>query len=484
MKETNWWIWERPSTINLIYIASVGAQHPLKVWHGESYAKTLYGIFRNGMVKFFCDFDNLIVNGKRIMPDFINEESYARKREKWEELSQVMYKEFDKLDTINLKETNNSEFLELYSDYTKKLLDWWGYTQVAELIGYSGEEILKENLTEEQNKKYFNVLVSPTKKSYTNKEEEELLKIVKLSKEKGLNSEEVNSAVKKHQQKYYWMQNNFYDTFVLEKQSFLDKIKKHLKDNIKVDNFIEENNQRLKSIEQKKQEIIEELRLSAELKRIVRLLDDFCLLQDSRKLIALRSNHYLELFCKEVSRRSNISYTILRWATPEQMIEIIQGKDLTLELKKQGEHSFVILPDHTNEIQVYLGLEAIQKEKELLGEEINMDEINEIEGSAANTGRVTGKVRKLLTSREIENMQDGEILVSTMTSPDFVPAMKKASAIITDEGGITSHAAIISRELGIPCVIGTKIATSVLKTGDLVEVRANHGLIKIIERAK
>ena len=67
-----------------------------------------------------------------------------------------------------------------------------------------------------------------------------------------------------------------------------------------------------------------------------------------------------------------------------------------------------------------------------------------------------------------------------MTTVDYLPAMKKASAIVTDDGGITSHAAIISRELGIPCIVGTKIATKVLKDGDLVEVNANKGEVKIL----
>jgi pyruvate, water dikinase len=74
------------------------------------------------------------------------------------------------------------------------------------------------------------------------------------------------------------------------------------------------------------------------------------------------------------------------------------------------------------------------------------------------------------------------LLVTGMTSPEYVSAMKKAAAIITDEGGITCHAAIISRELGIPCVIGTKIATKVLKDNDLVEIHGATGAIKIIRR--
>ncbi len=68
-----------------------------------------------------------------------------------------------------------------------------------------------------------------------------------------------------------------------------------------------------------------------------------------------------------------------------------------------------------------------------------------------------------------------------MTRPDYIAGIKKAAAIITDEGGVTCHAAIVSRELGIPCIIGTKIATKVLKDGDQVDVNANHGIIKIIK---
>jgi len=71
-----------------------------------------------------------------------------------------------------------------------------------------------------------------------------------------------------------------------------------------------------------------------------------------------------------------------------------------------------------------------------------------------------------------------------MTEVDYVPYLKKVKAIITNEGGIVCHAAIISRELGIPCIIGTKIATKVLKDGDIVEVNANKGIIKVLKRAK
>jgi len=83
---------------------------------------------------------------------------------------------------------------------------------------------------------------------------------------------------------------------------------------------------------------------------------------------------------------------------------------------------------------------------------------------------------------ENKKIEKADILVSTMTNPDLMPAIRRAKAIITDIGGLTCHAAIVSREFGIPCVIGTKIATQVLKDGSVVEVDATHGIINIIKK--
>jgi len=110
--------------------------------------------------------------------------------------------------------------------------------------------------------------------------------------------------------------------------------------------------------------------------------------------------------------------------------------------------------------------------------------IKNIKGATAYRGYVIGKAIIIKQKEKINKIRRGQIIIATMTTPEFIPAMKKAGAIITDEGGITCHAAIISRELGIPCVIGTKIATKVLKDGDLVEVDANKGVVKIIKSNK
>jgi len=115
---------------------------------------------------------------------------------------------------------------------------------------------------------------------------------------------------------------------------------------------------------------------------------------------------------------------------------------------------------------------------------------NELKGISANKGKVVAKARLLEYTLEdfgnlgplIDSMQKGEVLVTETTGPEIIAACNKAAAIVTDEGGLLSHAAIISRELGIPCVVGTKFATSLIKTGDTIEVDAENGVIKILSR--
>lgn len=97
------------------------------------------------------------------------------------------------------------------------------------------------------------------------------------------------------------------------------------------------------------------------------------------------------------------------------------------------------------------------------------------QGDSASPGLVSGMVRHVLSPKEIDRLKTGEIMVTTMTTPDFVPAMKKAAALVTDKGGQTSHAAIVSRELGLPCVVGTGDATKKLKDGQIVTVNGKTG---------
>jgi phosphohistidine swiveling domain-containing protein len=138
-----------------------------------------------------------------------------------------------------------------------------------------------------------------------------------------------------------------------------------------------------------------------------------------------------------------------------------------------------LIVDESLKVVNFKELERIYPNFVFRQEEIKVSEV--IKGAIAFKGCVQGRVRILRQKSKIPYFKEGEILVSPMTTPSFLPAMKKAAAIVTDEGGITCHAAVVAREIARPCIIGTKIATKVLHDGDLVEVDANKGEVKTLK---
>jgi phosphoenolpyruvate synthase/pyruvate phosphate dikinase len=107
---------------------------------------------------------------------------------------------------------------------------------------------------------------------------------------------------------------------------------------------------------------------------------------------------------------------------------------------------------------------------------------NLIRGMTANPGRARGPARVILRQPDITTMQKGEVLVTTMTTPSLMFAVERAVAIVTDEGGMLCHAAIISRELNIPCIIATERATRLIHTGQLIDVDANEGFVRVLNK--
>lgn len=100
-----------------------------------------------------------------------------------------------------------------------------------------------------------------------------------------------------------------------------------------------------------------------------------------------------------------------------------------------------------------------------------------LKGTPASLGSATGKVKKIVFPYDFTGFEQGSILVTEMTSPLFLPVMKKAGAIVTDIGGLLCHAAIVSREFGIPCIVNTGEGTKILKDGQLITVNATKGEI-------
>lgn len=181
-----------------------------------------------------------------------------------------------------------------------------------------------------------------------------------------------------------------------------------------------------------------------------------------------------------IADRLNIDVVSLRQLLAEEMVVVLRRGSVSSEIRKiiLDRLEFFVCLLRDGELKNFGGQEA----KDFYDREVRPflpgRDVKEIKGTSAMPGKVRGKVRLVRLESQAELVQEGEILVSSMTDPDMVPAMKKAAAIVTDEGGMLCHAAIISRELKKPCVIGTKIATQVLRDGDMVEVDAERGIIR------
>jgi phosphoenolpyruvate synthase/pyruvate phosphate dikinase len=173
----------------------------------------------------------------------------------------------------------------------------------------------------------------------------------------------------------------------------------------------------------------------------------------------------------------------------KDILNLFSGKKLSANEIEKRQKSYLFYKDNKNKIYLISGDENLSIIKRFNRDIISKDIVK---GKVANGKKeiLKGYVRiitrdygnKLSIYQEMDNMKDGEILVTETTDPDMLPAMKKSLAIITDIGGMLSHAAITSRELEKVCIIDTLYASKVFKTGDLVEVDADKGIVKIIKR--
>ncbi len=178
---------------------------------------------------------------------------------------------------------------------------------------------------------------------------------------------------------------------------------------------------------------------------------------------------------QEMQKLSDEEITTI--ASLGRRIENHYGKPQDIEWAIEGKESFIV---QSRPVTTYkeAGHESNPTESQEVQGAMDASQANVLlKGLGAAPGIATGNVKILHSAKEIDKIQKGDVLVAKMTSPDYVPAMKKAVAIITNEGGMTCHAAIVSRELGIPCIVGTTNATELLKDGQVVTVDAKRGIL-------
>jgi len=460
-----------------IHYSALPGMREMKRDFGLAWPKTVLA-YKGDKMAWFNDNDALTSMGVKVVKKFIINKAKKNKiLKEWEYRIKTLHKTGREIFQTNLKGLTNEELVNLFQKFDKIFSHYWSYAMLAEPVNFGAEELLRRKLLKipkQFRDEVLVILAAPTKPSFYAEEELALLNIEKKFKQpKGPLFEK---EIKKHWQKYDWMLDNYLRPKPLKKEYFVDLIKKHKKQRLNPVKKQQEILYHLQFAKQQKLKAIKKHKLDKETILYADLVDEFMLFQDERKKNTLKGNRYLDEILKEVGRRRKVRWLVLRYLLPNELVEFINGKNFSKEISKRKK--IAVVEYLVGNRYGFLSQEkARQYHKELFRVEVN-SKVTEFSGTVASRGYARGKVNILYTARQVNKMRQGDILVTTMTTPDFIVALKKAAALVTDIGGLTCHAAIVSRELKIPCIIGTKIATKVLKDGDKVVVDANNGIIK------
>jgi phosphohistidine swiveling domain-containing protein len=179
----------------------------------------------------------------------------------------------------------------------------------------------------------------------------------------------------------------------------------------------------------------------------------------------------------EIAKRNKMTIEDVKWLTIDEVANLLQNKVLPTKKEIEERKFATVLLFENRKYRIFSGNEAVR----FIQKETQEDEYRELDilkGTVVFPGNREGKVVLVREPQELTKMKPGRILVTRMTTPNLLPSIRLAAAIVTDEGGITCHAAILARELRIPCIVGTKYATKFLLDEDVVAIDGKTGIIK------
>ncbi|MBI5036224.1 hypothetical protein HZC09_02680 [Candidatus Micrarchaeota archaeon] len=419
------------------------------------------------------------------------------------ESNTLFFEESEKVLHENLKDKPNEELTAIYEKLLP--LQWRGHTAGVPWVVVEFEHQLFTNYLLEylKNKgkhaagkstgEMFSMLTTPTEDSFAQKEEKSLLKIAaQIKKSQNLlnlfnsptktietqlpsASPEINSLIEEHFRAYCWLP-YMYEGPAWKKSYFIEVLKGLLKEGVEA--LLKKAESRHAEAKKSHEKLMKELKVDEKHRALFYIAKGMVFTKAYRKDCLYHFFYCIEPFLKEAAKRAGVTLRQIRRLAPWEFSKAIkEGAADADEANRRWKHAVLYITPGKNEIMTGKKAEEFMASLDM-EKPPEASEMKELKGDCACPGFAKGVVKVINTPEEMKKMKKGDVLVAHATNPDIVPAMKLASAIITDLGGITCHAAIVSRELKIPCVIGTKVATSWVKDGDLVEVDATHGVVR------
>ncbi len=497
---------------------------------GRAYQKVL-GIYKGFHLWFYFGEKDSKELGDHLVNKFLKNPNFTKKINKQIIIEADKLRNFaKKLPGDNLNKLTNKKLWQIYKQHDKihtQYYQWCWIPVAVDMFHNNLTEKLKQflrsiNITENKINEYLVILTQPTKKSLIQIEQEDFLKIaIKINKnskqkkifsnyfkllkrqatlklelnihtpeyEKFLEKEiaklvdKIDKTILKEIEKYYYKY--FYVKFmwigkegVTSFEYYLKEMARLIASKVNTKKNLDELENEFKKNIKKRNNLIKKLKIKNPWKTILDSWGDFMVTKIYRRYAQIFAIYKMQPILKEIAKRLEITEMQVKFMRLEEIQNgLLNNKINRANLKQRTK--LCVYYTEKNKSVVWVGEKAQNITKKLQRKNIN--NINEISGQTGCIGKATGKVKIIIRPADMNKMEKGDVLVSIATDPDIVPAMKKASAIVTEQGGVTSHAAIVSREMNIPCVIGTKIATKTFKDGDLVEVDAYKGIVKKIK---
>lgn len=415
-----------------------------------------------------------------------------------EELGQKQVKATAAL-KLGLTGKTNRELAAEYERFLESNLKVYTYGLLIVLFDFQDTTFLSDELKVVLEKrhagKYFDVLTMPLRDTYNKQQDLDLLKIFSLIRKnktilslfKKLPSGDLarvlikrNPALwkklKLHSEKYAWV-NYVYEGPAADVVYFFDILRDFAKRNINPTKDLAVHRQDKACVKKEQSDIIKKLKLNQYETIIINLAREIVFFKAFRRELQSHAYYHVEFLLREIGRRLGLSLGQTRMMLPNEIRSaLLKGTIKTDEINRRLQLVvYAARPTKTICLSAQAARDYLNKNIE---PEKKVKKANEIKGAVAYPGQVRGTVRIINSPDQISKMKDGDILVSHATNPNLMPAIRKAAAIVTDEGGLTCHAAIVAREFKIPCVIGTQIGSQIFSDGDTVEVDATKGIVK------
>lgn len=408
--------------------------------------------------------------------------------------SNRMYKKGLELEKVDWKQKSNAEIKEILLDtieqYKNSINPWYTQYSIDAFFetAIEGELAKYISITDHDFRKYVLIFTDPKEATEVSLERFELLKMAKKFFRDGEKldrlSKKAKKSIEKHLKKFAYINRGLATSKPYSFRDIVDRLvemKKQVDEGVDIDN--ESYNASEEKLKNDFRETLKRIKPKKNFRKLINKARNYSYLRNRRVESFIRADFGASFAYAEVARRAKFNSDLIMEISLPEMLGALEGQPLpsNAEMKRRLKNYAMLVRNAKTEL-ITDPVVIKKMEKEYY---VDTKSTNEIHGRVACIGGIIrGRAKICMDKSDIGKIKKGDILVAQYTAPDFVPAMEKAAAIVADQGGLSSHAAIVSRELGVPCIIHTVNGTRIIKDNDLLEVDARKGIIKILKRAK